>query len=490
MGMTGRPRRPFDDSDRLATGRPRPVLGPDDPRRQPFWRHPLARTRIAIDETAGSSPARLALIVFLVAITVFTALLSLPVATRSGEPAPFPDALFTAVSSVCVTGLSTVDTATYWSGFGQAVILVAIQIGGLGILTLASVMGLMVAHRLGFRSRLVAAEQIGTTRLGEVGGVLRAVGTTSIVVESAVALALIPRFWTLGESLGSSVWHGVFYAISSFNNAGFAPNPQGLTPYAGDPWIIVPIMVAVLVGSLGFPVVFTLSRHWRHPRVWDLHTKLTLTTTALLFAAGALVLGALEWTNPATLGRFPVGQRLWEAVFAGAMPRSAGFATFPMENMGDPGLLVTDMLMFIGGGSSSTAGGIKVSTLAVLVLAAVAEARGQDDIQAFSRRIDPSTLRLAVSVTMAGALVVSLATLALLIFTHLPLNLALFEVVSAFATSGLSTGVTAGLGDVAKYLLATVMLVGRIGTVTLAAALALRQAPRRYRFPVERPIVG
>jgi Trk-type K+ transport system membrane component len=447
--------------------------------------------RDVVDEAARRSPARLALTVFAAVIAVFVALLCLPFATATGDRAPFVDALFTGVSAVCVTGLTTVDTATYWSGFGQAVILAGIKVGGLGILTLASLLGLAVSRRLGLAQRLVAQSEVRASRLSEVGALLRVVVVTSTAIEVVVAAVLFPRFLLEREGVGKALWHAVFYAVSAFNNAGFAVHEGGLTRWAGDAWILLPIAVAVFAGSLGFPVVLVLVRGWRRPAAWPVHTKLTLATTSLLLVVSVVAIGAFEWANPATLGALDPGARVLSAVFEGTMPRSGGFSTVDVGQMNETTWLFQDVLMFIGGGSASTAGGIKVGTLAVLVLAAVAEARGDKDIEAYGRRIPATSVRLAVTVLLAGLGIVLIATLGLLAITGDRLDRVLFEVISAFATCGLSTGLTGDLQrDGGKYLLAALMYVGRTGTVTLAAALALRERSRAFRLPEERPIVG
>jgi potassium uptake TrkH family protein len=446
--------------------------------------------RERLDVAARRSPARLALAVFALVVVVFTVLLSLPWATASGEQAPLVDAVFTAASAVCVTGLVTVDTATYWSGFGQVVILVAIKVGGLGILTLASLLGLAVSRRLGLAQRLIAANETKAQGLGEVASLLRVVLLTSSAIEAVVASLLFPRFLLEGEGPLRALWHAVFYGISAFNNAGFVVHEGGLLRWGTDPWITLPIAAAVLVGSLGFPVVLVLTRAWRRPSVWPLHTKLTLTTTTVVLVFSVVAIAAFEWTNPRTFGGLDLGGKTLAAVFHAVMPRSGGFEVVPVSAMNETTWLLQDVLMFIGGGSASTAGGIKVGTLAVLVLAVVAEARGDGDVEAFGRRLPAATTRLAVTVLLAGLVIVTVSTLALLAVTGGRLDQVLFEVISAFATVGLSTGITAELPDSGKYLLAALMYVGRTGTVTLAAALALRERRRLFRLPEERPIVG
>ncbi|MCF4119414.1 TrkH family potassium uptake protein [Antribacter sp. KLBMP9083] len=451
--------------------------------------------RDLLDRVARRSPARLAVSVFALVIAVFTVLLLAPWATASGESARFVDALFTAVSAVCVTGLVIADTATYWSIWGQVVILLGIKIGGLGIMTLASLLGLAVSRRLGLTQKLLTATEVKTERLGEVGSLLRVVIVTTTALELTVAAVLFPRFLVLGESVGEATWQAVFYGISSFNNAGFIPTPEGLVPHAGDWWLCLPIAIGVFLGSLGFPVILNLmrTRRTRPRRTWralSLHSKLTLVMSLWLVAAGTVLFALLEWTNPRTLGALDTDDKILAALFAGVMPRSGGFSTIDIGQMHESSWLITDALMFVGGGSASTAGGIKVTTLAVMLLAILAEARGDRDIEVYGRRIPRDTLRLSVAVVFVGATAVLVSSLLLLEITGLSLDVVLFEVISAFATVGLSTGITPGLPDAGKFVLCALMFVGRTGTMTFAAALALRDRRRIVRYPEERPIIG
>ncbi len=458
--------------------------------RGPWPARALGALRDAIDNVARHSPARLALLVFAAIIAVATALLSLPAATHAEEPATFVDALFTAVSAVCVTGLTTVSTATYWSGFGQAVIIVAVKIGGLGVMTLASILGLAVSRRIGLTQRLLAASETKTTRLGEVGTLVRAVVVASLAVELAVFLVLVPRFLSLGESLGPAVWHALFMAVSIFNNAGFVVLEGGMEPFVGDWWMCLPIIVGGAIGALGFPVILNVVGRLRGDRRLSLHSKLTMVTYGVLAVGGTLGFALFEWRNAATLGQLPVADRVLASLLAGVNSRSSGLSTVDLGVASDATWFITDALMFVGGGSASTAGGIKVTTFAVLVLAIVAEARGDRDAEAFGRRIGTTTIRLAVAVAFLGATLVGVGTLLLLALTDYHLELVLFEVISAFATVGLSTGITPDLPDAAKYVLSALMFAGRLGTVTLAGALALRQRRRVIRMPSEPPIVG
>lgn len=446
--------------------------------------------RELIDRLARQSPARLALGVFASVIAVFTALLSMPWATASGERAPFVDALFTATSAVCVTGLVTVPTGTYWSTAGQVAILVAIKIGGLGVMTLASILGLAVSRRIGLTQKLLVSSETKETRLGEVGSLVRTVIVTSTALEVAIALVLIPRLRILGDDWAEAAWHGAFYAVSAFNNAGFIPTEEGLEPFAADWWILLPIIIGVFIGSLGFPVILNIARTWRRPRRWSLHSKLTVTTSAALVVVGSVLVAAFEWTNPRTLGGIGWNETILASLFAGVMPRSGGFSTVDVGDMHESTWLLNDALMFVGGGSASTAGGIKVTTLAVMLLAIVAEARGDKDVEAFGRRIPREALQVAIAVSLVSATIVLVTSLLLLAITGETLDVVLFEVISAFATVGLSTGLTPELPDAGKYVLTVLMFIGRTGTMTLAAALALRSRRRVIRLPEERPIIG
>lgn len=454
-----------------------------------------------------SSPARFALLIFTGLILLWTALLSLPIATRSGTPTPLADALFTAVSSICVTGLATVDIPTHWSLFGDLVIIAGLQIGGIGVLTLASILGLTVTRRLGLRQRLLAATDTNPARttkgisesqavgLGEIGGLLAAVAISLLVIEAALTLLIFPRLMVAGYDFWHALWYGFYLAASAFTNTGFVPMPGGLDPFVTDPYMLIVLAVGVFLGSIGFPVIFALYRFVsgggaRKHRRLGLHAKLTLATTIAFVILGWIAIAGLEADNPGTFGEQNFWQTLMSSGYMSVMTRSGGLGTVDPADMNGSTLLVMDMLMFVGGGSASTAGGIKVTTIAVLFLAAYAEARGYQDMQVFGRSIPVEVLRLAVSIVIWGATIVAVATITLLHMTKLPLDDVLFEVISAFGTCGLSTGVSEQLPDAGKYVLSATMWAGRVGTVTLAAAVAATSRRRMFRFPEERPIVG
>ncbi|WP_062466908.1 TrkH family potassium uptake protein [Demequina maris] len=442
------------------------------------------------DRVALESPARLTLGAFAITILLFTGLLSLPAATSSGERAPFIDALFTSTSAVCVTGLVTVDTGTYWSPWGLAIIGLAIKVGGLGIMTLASLAGLAVSRRIGLTQRILAAGESRAAGLGDLGSLLRTVVIVSTTVELTIAAILIPRFLTLDYGWAKSFGYSLFYGVSAFNNAGFTPDPAGLYPYAGDLWMLVPIGLGVFIGGLGYPVYLNMIRQWRSPRKWSLHTKLTLVTVTVLAFISASFLALFEWTNPLTLGDHSSGKTIGNVFFQSINQRSGGFASFDIGLAREQTWLLEDVLMFIGGGSGSTAGGIRVTTLAVLVLAAWAEARGRRDIEAFGKRIGTEVLRIAVSITLMGLFVVIVTTGIFMWQTDIPLDRSLYEVVSAYATCGLSTGITGEIDSDAKMTLIITMYLGRVGSLTLASALMLNRQRRVIRYPSERPLIG
>lgn len=457
-------------------------------RREPFR---LRRTVGSIVKAAArTSPARLALFVFTSMILAFTLILELPISSTSGTRTPFVDALFTAVSAVCVTGLTTVTTATHWSPFGLTVIMVAMKVGGLGVLTLASLLGLSVMRHMGLAQRIVTARETRAEQLSEVGGILRAIVITSTAFEVLTFIALVPFLLRHNAQLGEALFNAVFYAVSAFNNAGFVPEVGGTAQYVGDPWFSIPIALAVFAGSLGFPVILVLVKRFKRPRSWSLHANLTIWTSLILLVAGSVVIAALEWSNEDTLAPQPWGTKILASIFASVMTRSGGFSTLDISLMHTDTWLIMDLLMFIGGGSGSTSGGIKVTTFALLVLSILAEARGDRDVEVFGRRIPHDTIRQAIAVLVISVLVIFLATWVMLRLSDYSLDRVLFEVLSAYGTVGLSTGITPHLSEGAKYALLTCMYVGRVGPMTLGAALALRSRQRVIRLPEERPIIG
>nr|BFE77557.1 hypothetical protein GCM10020093_001580 [Planobispora longispora] len=328
-------------------------------------------------------PAQIIVTAFAVAAALGTAALASPWAGESGTATRWIDALFTAISAVCVTGLVVVDTAGHWSVFGEAVILVLIQAGGLGIMTLATLFAMMISGRIGLRARMWAQAETKTLAMSDLRGVIVKVVLFSLATEALTAAVLTARFALgYGQPFGRALYLGVFHAISAFNNAGFGLWPDNLMRFATDGWICLPIAGAVIVGGLGFPVIFELHRFWRHPNRWSVLTRITVVTTLVLLVLGFLAFTITEWANPKTLGPMDVGGKLLAGLFTGVMPRTAGFNSLDIAGMYPTSWLATDVLMFIGGGSAGTAGGIKVTTFAVLAYVLWAELRGETQVNA------------------------------------------------------------------------------------------------------------
>ncbi len=444
-----------------------------------------------IRRVSPSNPSKVVVLGFAIAILAGALLLMLPISAEGPGGSSFRVAIFTSTSAICVTGLAVVDTATYFTPFGQGVIMLLIQVGGLGIMTGASLLFLAVSRRIGLRSRMITQTERNALNLGDLRKVLIGVVSFSFLAEAVFTLILATRFWTEGGvGLGTALWRGAFHAVSAFNNAGFSLFSDNLMGYVTDPTVSLAIAFAIIIGGLGFPVWLDLRRRRKTPRRWSLHTKLMLVTTLGLVVAGWIVLTAIEWNNDGTMGPLSVPGKLLAGFFASVTPRTAGFNTIDYGDMHPEGLLITDMLMFVGGGSGSTAGGIKVTTFALLALIAVAEVRGRSDVSVFRRRVPNNAQRQALTIAFAAVNAVVLGALALMVTSSFGFAETLFEAISAFATVGLSTGITPHLSSAGDAVLIVLMFLGRVGPLTLAVALVLREHDQRFRYPEERPLVG
>jgi potassium uptake TrkH family protein len=428
---------------------------------------------------------------FLGASLIGAVLLRLPTASEPGESASFVTAWFTATSAVCVTGLNVVDLESHWSLFGELVILALIQIGGFGIIALSSLLVALLARRLGLRHRMIAVAETGAIDMSDVRRLLLSVGKLTAVFEVTAAVILAIRWATThGEPIGRAAYLGIFHSISSFNNAGFALFSDSLISYRTDPVILAVIAANIVIGGLGLPVWSQIGRHRTDAHAYSLHAKITLTTAGGLIVAGALLFAWFEWTNPATLGGLGWFDSVTNSVFHSITPRTAGFNSMDITELREPSRLLTEVLMFIGGGSASTAGGIKVTTFAVLGWIMWAEARGDPDVVVFERRIPQAVQRQALTVALLAIGVVIAATMLLLATSSLGRADLMFEVISALATVGLSANLTPLLSVTSQLVIIVLMIVGRVGPITLFAALVLREHDRLYRHPEERPIIG
>lgn len=438
-------------------------------------------------------PAAVLALAFLATIGLGTLLLMLPWASASGQSAPWLTALFTATSAVCVTGLAVVDTGTYWSPLGQGMLMALFQLGGFGMMTSAALMGLLVGKRLGLRTRLLLQSETHALSMGDVRSVVRMVLVVTVVCEVTVALWLALRFGaTMDLGWSQALWHGAFHAVSAFNNAGFSTWPDSVMRHVTDGWVLAPLMLAIVLGGLGFPVLTELwvNRRNRNAR-WSVHTTLTIWGSAALVVIGTVSLWLVERENAGTLGPLGLADQWLAALFTSVSARTAGFNALDIGALQTESLVLHYVLMFIGGGSAGTAGGVKVTTFFLLLLIVWTEIRGRADVEFRGRRIGVPVQRQALTILVLSGMALSIGLLAIVpMADHIPLEKLMFEVVSAFATVGLSTGITADLPAGAQMVLIALMYVGRVGVVTLALALAINQVPRAYRFPEEKPIVG
>ncbi|MGH3450682.1 MAG: TrkH family potassium uptake protein [Haloechinothrix sp.] len=440
---------------------------------------------------SGGRPARAVVTGFAAADLIGTLLLMLPIASESREPTDVVTALFTATTAVCITGLAVVDTGEHWSVFGELVILVLMQAGGLGIMTLASLLMLLLSQRMGLRMQLSAQRETRSPGLGGVRRVVAGVVKLSLGIELVAAVIVASRLMIgYDETLGSAVYSGVFHGVSAFNNAGLSLYGDSMMRFVSDPWISLTVTLAALAGSLGFPVLFEIGRRLRGPIRWSMHTKVTLWTSGVLLGVGLVFLTVAEWGNSNTMGPLSVPSKLMAGFFAAVMTRSGGLNSLDVGAMDSASLLVQDVLMFIGGGSASTAGGIKVTTFALLAFVMLAEFRGHRTVHVMGRRLAADVQRQALTIALLSVALVMSATIVLLSLSQFSLDEVLFEAISAVATVGLSTGITPELPPVVHVLMSALMFVGRLGPITLATALALRDRPRRYELPEEQPIVG
>lgn len=440
---------------------------------------------------AFRDPIRLIPLLFFGLIVIGTGLLSLPFATADGSRASLLAAFFTSTSAVSVTGLIVEDTPVFWSSFGQGVIMVLFQIGGFGIMTAATLFGLMAGRGFGLRDRM--ATQIERSRLetGDAASVLKLVLAITVAIEAVVALVLAARFVARYDiPVGLALWHGVFHSISAFNNAGFSSFSDSVMGFQTDPVVLGPIMLSVIVTALGFPVMQDLRHHRLRWKRWSLHTKITVAGTIALLAFGFVATLAMEWSNPDTLGPLGIGAKVLNAAFHSVMPRTAGFNSLDVGAFREETLMANFLLMFVGGGSAGTAGGIKITTFLVLFAIVLSEVLGRRDAGLFQRRFGHAIERQALAVTVLAAALIFVATTYIVSVSDSPLREVLFECISAFSTVGLSTGITADLPPSALVVLCILMFIGRVGTVTVATALALGRRERPYRFAEENPIVG
>ncbi|WP_438434198.1 TrkH family potassium uptake protein [Gorillibacterium sp. sgz500922] len=421
-------------------------------------------------------------------------LLMLPASSASGQATPFLDALFTSTSATCVTGLVVVDTGLHWSLMGKLVILLLIQVGGLGFMTMASLIMLVFRRKISLRERLILQEALNQSSMAGIVRLIRRVLLYALVVEGTGALLLAFRF-SFDMPPGQALLFGLFHGVSMFNNAGFdlfgpLTGPfSSLTSYANDPLVNLVVMLLIVIGGIGFVVIAELN-DYRERRRLSLHTKVVLTSTVLLIGIGAVVFYVFEYTNPLTLRPLHPGGKVLASFFASVTPRTAGANTIDVTGMRQASQFFTIILMFIGASPGSTGGGIKTTTFSILIGAMIAMLRGKEDIVFFRSRLAKDRIYKAITLTLFALMLVVAVAMVLSTTEDVNFLRILFEVTSAFGTVGLSMGLTPHLTLVGKILIIFMMFLGRLGPLTLAYALQPKPEKELFRYPEGKITIG
>lgn len=424
---------------------------------------------------------------FLVLILIGAVLLMLPISSETRDWTSPVTALFVATSAVCVTGLVPVDTATHWSGFGEVVIMVLFQVGGLGFMTSTTLLFLLFGWRVGLRERVFLSQSMDLSRAGGIIRLTRRAILFTLLAELVGFVILTARF-ALDEPLGRSAWWGLFHSISAFNNAGFDLFGQFRSLQEHDDFVVLATVgTLVFLGGIGFLVVEDVLRRFRQGYL-SVDSLIVLRTTAFLLVIGFFVYLGLEWTQ--TLDGRSLPDKLMHAAFQSVAPRTAGFTALSVGDMNDETQFFTLGLMFIGGGSGSTAGGIKVGTFAIVLAAALAAIRGREHVESAGREIRRADVDRALAVFLLAGLLVFIVALILARLEESAFLPILFEATSGFGTTGLSTGLTPGLSDAGLLLLTAIMFIGRLGPMTLVLALVQRSTTEYRRLPEERVRIG
>lgn len=440
------------------------------------------------------TPSQILVFGFAAIILIGSFLLKLPISVRTGHSLRYLDALFTSTSAVCVTGLVVVDTGSTFTAFGQVVVIALIQIGGLGFMTMSTMMAVILGKKIGLRERLLIQESLNQSTLSGMVKLVRQILLLTLILEGIGGILLSIRFAHY-LPLGQAVYFGFFHAISAFCNAGFdlfgmVYHPfTSITQFVSDAWITLVIAILIILGGLGFPVIFELMRYERRKRL-STHTKLVLTTTVALLALGALAIYILEFHNPATLKPLSGPVKVLAAFFQSVTLRTAGYNSLDYSQMREATVFISILLMFIGASPSSTGGGIKTVTFGILMATVRATVRGREDAELFERRMPKELVYKAFSLTVfALALVVSVALL-INITDHFSFLQILFEVTSGFGTVGLTTGITPHLSDFARVMLMLTMFAGRVGILTIAVSLTQRLKTGNIRYMEDNLIIG
>ncbi len=438
--------------------------------------------------------AALVALSFLVIIIIGTSLLCMPFAAKDGK-VNFLNSFFTATSASCVTGLIVADTFTHWTYFGQAVILLLIQVGGLGFITIISLFTLYVKKRTSLSQRKLAAQSTGSINMVSTKQLVKIILLGTLIFEFSGAFLLSISF-IRDYGWGMGIWQAVFTSVSAFCNAGFtvtgANGGNSLCDYLGDPLVMLVVSLLIITGGIGFFVWSDVVHHGIHLKKYSFHSKIVLAVTGVLILGGWLLFGLFEWNNPYTIGGESAGTKILASLFMSVTPRTAGFNAVDYSKMSPAGLALTDVFMLIGGSPGSTAGGMKTTTLAVFFLSMLATARRKDEVQLFKRRFENDAAHQANAIFGLYILVtvISVFIICGVEGSNVPLDFVVFEVSSAVGTVGLSCGITAGLHAVSKLVLIVLMFIGRVGGFTLMLLFTGEKKPVAMSRVSEHIIVG
>lgn len=437
----------------------------------------------------SATPSQILVTGFIIIILIGTVLLMMPAAVQPDQETNFLTALFTSTSAVCVNGLVVVDTGTHWSVWGHVIILFLIQIGGLGFMTMATFFALLTGRRIGLRQRLIMQESLNQTNVAGIVRLAKYVLIFTFAIELFFALLLAVR-WSYDLGWGKGLWYGFFHAVSAFNNAGFDlfEGFKSLQGYAGDLTVNLCITTLIILGGLGFSVLVDLFKNGKKIKKLSLHTKLVLSVSGILLIAGTLVIYLLEMDN--TLKSLSPGGKVLAAYFQAVTPRSGGLSTLDIGALHIATQFYIVILMFIGASPGSTGGGIKTTTIGVLVIAAWSMAKGKVNAEIFHRRIGQAQVYRSVAIILLAALLLSLFSLLLSITENTDFLTILFEATSAFGTTGLTMGYTPELTVTGRVLIIVLMFLGRVGPLTIAFALSNKQRKAKLNYPEEKIIVG
>lgn len=437
------------------------------------------------------SPPKILVLGFAIIIFIGACLLTLPIATEDGNGLPFLNAVFTATSATCVTGLIVVDTGDTFTMFGEIVILALIQIGGLGFMTFATLLFLLLGKKISLKERLLLKEAFNNISMAGLVKLVKRILLFTALIELIGGLILSIRF-SFDMPIGKAIYFGFFHSISNFNNAGFdlMGGFQGLTAYVADPFVVLTICALITIGGLGFIVMNELYEY-RETKRLSVHSKIVLSATVILTVGSTLLIFLFEYTNSKTIGNLTGMGKILGSFYQAVTPRTAGSNTLPIGDLTHSTLFLTILLMFIGAGSGSTAGGIKITTFAVLAATLWAQIRGKEDVVLFRRRIVIETILKALTVAMCGMVIVVFVTIFLSITEQKhSFMMYLFEATSAFGTVGLSMGLTPELTPAGRILIILTMFAGRLGPLTIAFAITKRRKPEAFHHPKGNIMIG